>query len=142
MCGVAVVVVLDAELDNSSRDDCTLAQRQDRIVTQSRALLAVDCPDQTQHRSDKLGSHLQSLGSHTRLVLLSRANNIALYLTCMTLSAVMSLREQWRRGRLRHIVESLFAVFLGGVQTVHVERLKWPLTDYERCLDFFYSEKG
>ena len=142
VCTVSVVVVVDAELEKTSFDEVTLAQYQDRIVSQSRSALPVDSLDQVQHRRDKLDENLRSLGSETRLVLLSSAEGIALYFLCMTLSAIVSLRDQWRNGQLRRTVESLFNVFLDNTQKVRVERLTWALSDYERCLDFFGTVNG
>lgn len=143
MCTASVVVVVDAELHKSSAAEAAVSQYQDRIISQSRALLSSDSPDQIQHGCDKLGENLWSLGLQTRLVLLlSRANSIALYFLCMTLSAITSLRDQWRHGELRPIVESIFTIFLDGTHKVRVEKLSWPLTDYDRCLEFFSPQNG
>jgi len=71
-----------------------------------------------------------------------RANSLALYFICMTLSALMSLRDQWRSQQLRDIVQSLFTFLSGATRTVFVRRLTWPLSDYQRCLDFFNSVQG
>jgi len=69
-----------------------------------------------------------------------RANSLALYFICMTLAALMSLRDQWRSRQLRRTVQSLFT-FLSG-QRVHVMRIAWPLSAYNRCLEFFSSVQG
>jgi len=132
---------MDAELDESSVDDVT--QCEDRIVYQSRDLLPVGAEDQTKCKvSDSvsmLNELLQPLGLRTRLVVVERDNSIALIFICMTLSAVMSLRHLWQSGQLRDIVVSLFTFLSGASRTVGVKRLTWPLTDYERCLEFFSS---
>ena len=138
---VSVVVRVDAELNERSVGQC-----EDRIVSQSRALLPAGSRGQIEQGIDKI---LRPLGSETQLVVLSRANGIALMFLCMTLSAVMSLRDQWRTQRLRNIVQSLFT-FLAGKITyrwvdtgpVVVKRLTWPLNDYERCCEFFHSLQG
>ena len=143
ICIVSVVVVVSAELDTSSVDEVTFTQYQDKIVSQSRSLLSVDSPDNIQHGCDKLSEHLRSLGLQTRLiVLLSRANSLALYFLCMTLSAITRLRDQWCRGYLRCTVESLFTIFLDDTHKVRIDRLSWPLADYERCLEFFNTQNG
>ena len=61
-----------------------------------------------------------------------RASSIALCFICLTLSAVMSLRDHWRSQQLRRIVQELFRLLSGVTRTVWVERLTWPLTDYEQ----------
>jgi len=136
-CDVSAVVAMDAQLNETSVAD--VVQCEDRIVSQSEALLPVGADGEVQRRVDELDEFLRPLGLETRLVVMRRANSIALYFICLTLSAVMGLRDQWRSHELREIVQKLFTFLSGRVQTVWVKRLTWPLTDYERCLDFFSS---
>jgi len=120
---------VDAELRESSADDVT--QSEDRIVSQWREVSAAE-----QHElCEKVDEILRPLGFETSLLVIRRANSIALYFFCMTLLAVTSLRDLWRGGDLRAIVQSLFT-FLAGTK-VYVKRFTWPLSDYERRLDFF-----
>jgi len=135
-----VVVAVDAELDESSVDD--VVQCEDRIVSQSRALLPDGSQDQIQSGVDDLDEILRRFGLQTKLVVVERANSIALFFICMTLAALMSLRVQWSNGQLRDIVQSLFTFLSGAARTVRVKRLTWPLTVYERCLGFFSSPQG
>jgi len=137
LCNVSAVVAMDAELDRSSGAD--VVQCEDRIVSQSEALLPVGAEGEIQRGVDELDEILRPLGLETRLVVLRRANSIALYFICLTLSAVMGLRDQWRSQQLRNIVKNLFTFLSGRVQAVWVKRLTWPLTDYQRCMDFFSS---
>ena len=131
---------MDAELDESSVDD--VVQCEDRIVIQSRASLSTGSRAQLQQKVDELDELSRSFGLQTRLVVMERANSLALYFICMTLSALMSLRDQWRSRQLRETVESFFTFLSGAAQTVKVTRLTWPLSDYQRCLDFFSSVQG
>ena len=140
LCTVTVVVGMDAELDESSVDD--VVQCEDRIVIQSRALLSAASRAQLQQKVDELDELSRSLGCKTSLVVIRRANSLALYFVCMTLSALISLRHQWRSRQLRDIVESLFTFLSGATRTVRVKRLTWPLTDYQRCFDFLSSVQG
>ena len=140
MCTVSVVVGVDAELDGSSVDD--VVQCEDRIVSQSQALLSAGSRAQVQCKIDELNEILRPLGCETSLVVIRRANSLAMYFICMTLSALMSLRDQWRSQQLRDIVQSLFTFLSGATRTVRVKRLTWPLCDYERCLQFFSSVEG
>jgi len=133
-----VVVGIDAELDESSVDD--VVKYEETIVSQSRALLPASSQDQTQHK--KLCEHLKPLGSETRLIVMQRANSIALCFICMTLAALMGLRDQWRRGQLKRTVESVFTFLAGIIRKVRVKRLCWSLNEYERCLEFFSSVTG
>ena len=135
-----MVVAVDAELDESSVDD--VVQCEDRIVSQSRALLPDGSQDQIQSGVDDLDEILRRFGLQTKLVVVERANSIALFFICMTLAALMSLRVQWSNGQLRDIVQSLFTFLSGAARTVRVKRLTWPLTVYERCLGFFSSPQG
>jgi len=140
LCIVLAVVGVNAELVEWSVDD--VIQCEDRIVSQSRALLSADDRAQVQSEVDELNERLRPLGVQTRLVVVERANSLALYFICMTLSALMSLRDQWHSRQLRRIVESLFTFLSGATGTVHVRRLIWPLSHYQRCLDFFSSAQG
>jgi len=137
---VSAVVGVDAELEESSVDD--VIQCEDRIVFQSWALLPAGSEDEVQHGVNQLDEILGRLGLQTRLVVVERANSVVLIFICLTLSAVMCLRDQWRNGQLRDVVESLFTFLSGAAQTVRVKRLTWLLTDYERCLEFFSSLQG
>ena len=132
-CDVSVIVGVDAELVSSVGDV------EDRIVSESRAFLPADVKEQLQ---DTVNEIVRPFGLETRLVLLERVNSIALMFLCMTLSAVMSLRDQWRTGQLRDIVEKLFTFLAGTTRRVFVKRLTWPVTDYERCCAFFNSLQG
>jgi len=135
-----VVVGVDAELDESSVED--VAQCEERIVIQSRALLSAGSRDQIRSGVDYLDEILRPLGLQTRLVVVECANSLALYFICMTLAALMSLRDQWRSQRLRQTVQSLFTFLSGSMGKVRLKRFIWPLTDYERSLEFFSSIQG
>jgi len=135
---VSAVVGVDAELDESSVDDVT--ESENRIVSQWREI-AADERIQLRQQINEIDKILRPLGLQTRLVVLERANSIALYFICMTLLAVTNLRDLWQSEQLRGIVQSLF-IFLSGVSTVRVKRLTWPVASYERCLQFFSSVKG
>jgi len=127
---------VDAELEKRSVND--VSETENVIVSQWRELSA-DEQHELRHRFDEI---VRPLGFETRLVVLRRASSIALYFICLTLSAVMSLRDHWCRGRLRRIVQPLFTLLSGVTRTVEVKRLSWLLTDYERCLKVFSSVHG
>jgi len=127
---------MDAELDAMSLRDVN--ETEDRIVSQWREISA----DEKHQLRDRVDEILRPLGFETRLLVINRANSIALYFLCMTLSAVMSLRDQWRSQQLRNIVQKLFHFLSGSTGIVWVKRLTWPLTDYERCLEFFNCKQG
>ena len=159
VCDVSVVVGVDAELKEYTviRD---VAECEETIVSQSRAILSTSSQDQTEQGLGDFNEILSPLGSETQLVVLSRANGIALFFTCMTLSAVMSLRHLWRTTELvkyetitelKEIVKKLFTFLAGAAGytwpwgdtcNVGVRRLTWPLAQYERCLEFFRFSQG
>jgi len=115
-----------------------VSQTEDRIVSQWREVSA----DEKHQLCDRFDEILRPLGYETSLVVIRRANSLALYFICMTLAALMSLRDQWRSQQLRDIVQSLFTFLSGATDVVRVKRLTWPLSDYERCLGFFSSVQG
>ena len=127
---------MDADLVESSYEDGR--QTEDRIVSQWREVSA----DEKHELRDKFDEILRPLGLQTRLVVVERANSHALYFICMTLAALMSLRDQWRSRQLRDIIESLFTFLSRASRTVRVKRLAWPLSDYKRCLEFFRTVQG
>jgi len=131
---VLAVVGVDAELGTLLARD--VDQRENRIVSQWGEISA----DEQHELRERVDEIFRPLGYETSLVAIRRANSIALYFICMTLAALMSLRDQWRTGQLRDIVQSLFT-FLAGT-TVSVKKLTWPLTDYDTCLQVFSSVKG
>ena len=101
MCNVSAVVCVDAELNESWVDD--VSQSENVIVSQWREVSADD-----QHElRDEVDEILRPLGLETRQLVMRRANGVALYFIYLTLSAVRSLREQWRSRQLRDIVEKL-----------------------------------
>jgi len=122
---------VDVELKEGS------VHHEDRIVSQWGEVSA----DEKHELREKVDEILRPLGYETSLLVMRRANSIALYFICMTLAALMSLRDQWRTGQLRRIVKSLFRL-LAGTDKVYIKRLIWPVTDYERFLQFFASVKG
>jgi len=131
---VSAVVGVKAELREASGDD--VSQSEGRIASQWREVSA----DEKHQLRDRVDEILRPLGLQTRLLVVEPSKSIALFFICMTLSAVKSLRDQWRTGELRDIVQSLFT-WLSATGVI-VNRLSWPLTDYERCLDFFSSSQG
>jgi len=155
LCTVSVVVGVDAKLIVSSVDDFPLSdddvrQTENRILSHWREVSA----DERRQLHDGDSEILRPLDDETSLVVIRRANGmyIALYFICMTLSALMSLRDQWCSQQLRDIVQSLFTFLsdatdmaydtAGDRRTIRVNRLTWPLIDYERCLGFFSSVQG
>ena len=134
---------MDAELSvvdefgfDESAEDVT--QIEDTIVSQWREVSA----DERSQLHEQFDEILRPLGFETSLLVIRRANSLALFFTCLTLSALMSLRDQWRSRRLRDIVQSLFRLLSGATCTVYIKRLAWPVSDYERCVDFFHSLQG
>jgi len=130
---------VDAELQDWSVDDVT--QCEDKIISQWREVSAGE-RSQMREQINKFDEILRPLGYETSLVVMRRANSIALYFICMTLLAVTSLRDLWRTGQLRDIVQSLFTSLSGTWGTIYVKRLTWPVTEYERCLQLFVSVRG
>jgi len=119
---------VDAELDERRVND--VSETENVIVSQWREVSAVE-----QHElRDEVDEILRPLGFEIRLVAMRRANSIALYFICLTLSAIVSLRDHWCRGQLRRIVEELFTLLSGVTDRVEVKRLIWPLTYYEQYL--------
>jgi len=132
MCTVTVVVGVDAELDKHRIANVTRVE--DLIVSQWKEL---STDEQHQYR-DKVDEIFRSLGYETSLVVIRRANSIAMLFICLTLSAIMGLRKQWRRGKHRDIIRKLFNLL--SPRTVYIKRLVWPLTDFERCLRYFDTQ--
>jgi len=124
---------VDAELEGSTDG---VIQCEDKIVSQWGEVSA----DEQHELRERFDEILRPLGYRTRLLVMERDNSIALYFFCMTLLAVTSLRDLWRSGQLRRTVKSLFTL-LGGPD-VFVKKLTWPVSNYERCLQFFSSIRG
>ena len=133
VCDVSAVVGVDAELQSLSKYDVN--QCENRIVSQWIEVSA-DVKHQLHERCDEI---LQPLGLETSLVVIRRANSLALFFICMTLSALVTLHQQWSSRQLTDIVQSLFC-FLSESE-LYVKRLTWLTTDYERCLQFFNSSR-
>ena len=131
-----MVVDVSAELYKFQVND----EIKDRIVSQWREVSA----DEKHHLHDRVDEILRPLGDETSLVVMRCANGmyVAMYFICMTLSALMSLRDQWCSRQLRDIVQSLFTLLSSVTYTINVDRLTWPLSDYKRFLDFFSSVHG
>jgi len=135
-CNISVVVGVDAELNMWRVNDVN--QTEDRIVSQWREVSA----DERHQLRDGVNELLRPLGFETSLLVIRRANSLALYFICMTLAVLTSLRDQWQSEQLKDIVEKLFTLLSRATQTVRVKRLTWPLADYQRCLKFFSSVQG
>jgi len=141
---VSVVVDVDAELDEKKLPGVVMEHIEDVIVSQWKEVSA----DEKHEIHGRFNEILRPLGFETSLVVIRRANSLALYFLCMTLSALMGLRQQWRTGQLRYIIVELFTVLAGytwsdgSARHVFIKRLIWPLTDYERCLESCHSSQG
>jgi len=127
---------MNAELDESSVDD--VRQTEDIILSQWREI-SVDKKHELRDRFDEI---LRPLGYETRLLVIGRANSLAVYFICLTLAALTSLRDQWYKGQLRDTVQSLFTFLSGATRAVDVRDLIWPPDDYERCSNFLSSSQG
>ena len=136
MCNVSAVVGVDVELDETRVND--VSQTENVIVSQWRHVSA----NEKHKLRDKISEILRPLGFESRLLVIRRANGIALYFICLTLSAVTSLRDLWRSGLLDVIFQELFNLLSTASRTFPVKRLIWPVTEYEECLDFFNSLQG
>jgi len=117
-----------------------LQATEDVIVSQWSGLSVSE--SENDELRDKVDKILRPLGMHTKLLVMVHDKSIALYFVCMMLSALLSLRDQWRTGQLRDIVQSLFTFLSGAARIVHVKRLTWPVSDYERCMAFFNPLQG
>jgi len=135
-----VVVRVDAELDERSIGN--VVKFEEIIVSRSRAVLPSRSQDQIQSEDTALDQILGRFGLQTRLVVLERANSLALYFICITLAALMGLRDQWRSLELRRDIEILFTVVFGAFEKLRIKKLTWTLSDYQRCLEFFSSAQG
>jgi len=140
---VSVAVGVDAELDEEKLPGVGMEHIENVVVSQWKEVSADEKHD-IRGRFDEI---LRPLGFETSLVVIRRANSLALYFLCMTLSALMGLRQQWRTKQLRDIINKLFIVLTGytrphGRGRRVVKRLIWPLTDYERCLESYHSSQG
>jgi len=140
---VSVAVRVDAELDEDELPGVNVEHIEDVVVSQWREVSA--------HEKHEIRGHvdeiLRPLGFETSLLVIRRANSLALYFLCMTLTALIGLRQQWRIKQLRDIIRELFTVLAGctwphGRARRVVNRLIWPLTDYERCLESYHSSQG
>ena len=153
LCTVSVVAGMHAELESKTN----VSQTEHSIVS-----MWIQIPAD---KEDQLRDSLRSFGADVKLVLMKRGNSIALYFICMTLAALMSLRDQYQSGQLRDILQSLFtfllrahqkthvkrvrrtfqsvrSFFSGTKQTVGVSRVIWLQNDYIRCLNFVSSVQG
>jgi len=133
---------MDAELKEWSVDD--VSQTEDMIVSQWRDVSA----DERHHMRERVDEILRPLGYETSLLVIRQANSLVLIFICITLSALTSLHHQWRTQQLRRVVQELFTFLSGNTRPggeprhVLVNRLSWPVSDYERCLEFFHSLQG
>jgi len=135
-----VLVKVDATLDESSVDDVIQCRRS--IVSKFQELLSDSGDDEEiRGRVVYVNYLLRTLDLDIRLMLVERDDSIALYIVCMTLSVVKSLRDQWAERQLRSAVESVFT-FLSGARQVRIKKLTWPLNNYERTSEFFRSVQG
>ena len=133
---VSAAVGPHAQLDEKSVDD--VEQTEKEIVSQWEEVSADD-----QHEMhERVNETLRPFGCEISLLVIRRANSLALYFFCMTLSALMGLRDQWSTEQLRDIVQSLFTFLSGATRQVRVKRLTWSQSDYERCWEFFRSLHG
>ena len=120
--------------------DINMRRTEDTIVSQWEGL-----PVSAQEVRERVDEVLRPLGVETSLVVIRRANSLALYFICLTLSALMSLRDQWRSLQLRRTVQTLFNILSRGtglVPLVRVKTLRWLSSEYDRCLEFFSSFQG
>ena len=122
--------------DESSVD--VVSRAEERIVSQWRE---VSADEQHEMRQD-VDKILQPLGSETRLVVMERVNGIAVLFICMTLAAVMNLRDHFRSRQLRDIIMKLFTVLSRATRTVDIKRLTWPVTQSELQSSFFSPVPG
>ena len=106
LSAVLVVVGVDAELDALSVDD--VGQTEDVIVSQWREVSA----DEKHDMHGQVDEILRPFGLKTRLLVVDKANSLALFFLCMTLSALMRLRDHGSTGQLRDVVQSLFTFCL------------------------------
>jgi len=124
-----------AELEQSSGD---VGDTEDIVVSQWSEVSA-DVKHQLRQKVDEI---LRPLGLQTRLLVVERADKLVPYFSCLTLSSVVSLRDQFNNGQLQDILEDLFTVLSGFVQPVYLKRISWPAAQFHRCLDFFSAVQG
>ena len=72
--------------------------------------------DEKHHMRERVDEILRPLGYETSLLVIRRANSLVLIFICITLSALTSLRHQWRTQQLRRVVEQLFTLLSGNTR--------------------------
>jgi len=115
-----------------------VGQTEDVIVSQWREVSA----DEKHDMHGQVDEILRPFGLKTRLLVVDKANSLALFFLCMTLSALMRLRDHGSTGQLRDVVQSLFTFLSRATRQVRVKRLIWSQSDYEQSLEFFSSLQG
>ena len=123
-----------AELDESS---VNVTQAEDIIISQFQEISV----DEKRHIRDKVNELLRPYGLETERLQLKPAQSIALYFICLTLTALMNLRDQLHCG-FRRTIESLFTLLSGSTRIVRVKRFTWLPSNYGRCYEFFSSLEG
>ena len=101
LCTVSGVVGMGAELDAGSVNN--VSQTEEKIISVSGQISAG-----RQHPLiGKVNEILCLLGFNTSRLVIKSANSLAVVFICLTLSELVSLRDQWRTGQMKEVVQKL-----------------------------------
>ena len=125
-----------AELDANSVNN--VSQTEERIVSVSGQISA----DPQHPLIGKVNEILCLLGFNTSRLVIKSANSLAVLFICLTLSEVLTLRDQWRTGQLKEILQKLFTLLSDSSEVVNIKALSWSEEDYEQSQSNFHSLQG
>jgi len=133
---VSVVIHSDAELDESSVAD--VGDTEEVIVSQWKEVSA----DEKHQMRKKFDEILRPLGFETSLLVIRRANSLAIYFFCENSFTLTGLHDRWSSDQLRPAIQSLFTTVAPTAGQILIKRLSLSPTDYARCLAFLTSLEG
>ena len=121
----------DAQIDH---DEDEIVGRFSRIVREGSS----------EQQVTEINTALEAIGSGIRLTLLDKVNSIAVYVVCQTFETLCRLDQVYMETneQLRVVLEDILTLLLENRRRVGISKLTWRVTNFNRCLRYFYICSG
>lgn len=125
---VSVVVGVTANLDKPSSGE-PLQVVEDRIVSSYASVLR----GKLENRLADIKRIFRDNGFDVDVAILTQKHSIGAYFTCESVDQIRQLRNHFKTGNLKKVLEEMFTLLSESTERVGIKNLVWSQDDFQRC---------
>ena len=138
----SVIVGVDAKLNGSAQ---TIDRVEDQIVSEYNRLYADSSGARRQaivKKTQELDEELKSVGAGIRLIALKKQDSIGSYFLCSTRDSLQQLRQAYKSGTLKQVLENIFNILIQDDTEIRLKRIVWNKQQYRMSANYLNTSTG